>query len=103
MDASRNTVKSTETSWNPQDRLDCFCFLQPPAMKSKLSRRRDAGTLQHGDVYALGSRLRENKEGDLAASGGVAGPGVAPSKKRSQLISNKLQGILSDTLRLPSG
>lgn len=60
MDASRNMVKSTETSWNPQDRLDCFCFLKPPAAKSKLSRRIDAGTLQHGDVYALDSRLREN-------------------------------------------
>lgn len=77
-----------------------LCFLQPPALKSKLSRRRDAGTLQHGDVYVLDSRLRETEEG--AASGEVVGPGVAPGKKRGQQISPKLPGIPPDTLHLPS-
>ena len=66
-------MEPTETSWNPQDRLDSFS--QPPGLKSKLSRRRDAGTLQHGDVYVLDSRLRETEE--RAASGAVQeGPQV---------------------------
>ena len=94
------------TWWNPQRRVgthrtdwipSLFLTTSSGEVQAKQEER-----CWYPSAWRCDSRLGETKEGNLAASGGVVGPGVAPSKKRGQLISNKLQGILPDTLHLPS-